>query len=181
MKNEIWKDIKGYEGFYQVSNLGNVRSIAVRRSLHGKVYIIKRIRPMTPTDNGNGYLMIQLKADNRRKPVGVHRLVAEAFLPKIPGKEVIHHKDHDGHNNSVDNLEWVTQQENIDASKHLMKKAKGRCATTNTGEKYIREKNGRYRLVIRAFGVDKGFSTIDDAIEYRESIIKANPEYFERG
>ena len=61
MIEEVWKDIEGFEGFYQISNLGRIKSIAVRRSLWGKIHIINRERLMTPYDNGNGYLMISLR------------------------------------------------------------------------------------------------------------------------
>lgn len=182
MKKETWKDIKGFEGFYQVSNMGNVRSIAVRRSIHGIVRVISRERTLSPYNNGNGYLMVQLKRNNHIVPVGVHRLVAEAFLPDhSPDKNVINHKDHDRANNNANNLEWVTQQENVDKSRHLMKRPKTKCKASNTGEKYIHNANGSYRVAIRAAGVNRTFKTLPEAIDYRDSIIDSNPGYFERG
>ena len=75
-KKEIWKDIKNYEGLYQVSNIGRVRSLYTTQ--FGVLH--KRIRILTPTDNGNGYLIISLSKNKKRKKKYIHRFVAEAFI-----------------------------------------------------------------------------------------------------
>ena len=179
---EIWKDIKGFEGFYQVSNAGDVRSIAVRRSIHGSLHIVKRIREMAPYDNGNGYLMVQLKSNNTVTPVGVHRLVAEAFVHRRgEDKVIVNHKDHNTKNNIAENLEWVTQRENVNYSKHLMRHAKSTCRATNTGEKYIRRRNGMYEVAISQIRAYKSFKSLTDAITYRDRMVEENALYFERG
>lgn len=109
---EIWVDIKGYEGYYQVSNFGRVRSLD---------------RIIIKNDNGNQYnifrrgkILHQMTASSQYKQVrlckklySVHRLVAEAFLDNLDNKPQVNHKDGNKSNNKVDNLEWVTPRENM--------------------------------------------------------------------
>lgn len=102
--NEIWKPIRGYEGFYEVSSLGNVRSLK-RATTNGKVLKQGR-RP-------NEYLKVTLCKNNNHKTRAVHRLVAEAFIPNPNNLPEVNHKDGNKRNNSVENLEWVTREENV--------------------------------------------------------------------
>lgn len=109
---EEWKDIKNYEGLYQVSNLGRVRSVDHYAS-NGKTQIlykgkIKRLQ----SNKKNDYLSVILSKNNKEKRVYIHRLVAESFIKKIDGKDEVNHIDGNKHNNIVENLEWVTSQEN---------------------------------------------------------------------
>lgn len=97
---EEWKDIKGYEGLYQVSDMGRVKSFKKEKG-----YILKT--------NGRPYPGVFLYKDSTRKRVNVHILVAEAFLDKVEGKNQINHKDANKTNNMLSNLEWSTQRENI--------------------------------------------------------------------
>ena len=101
MNKEIWKDIKGYEGLYQVSNKGNVRSLH-----YGK------IKQLSIVKRSNGYLMVSLWNKMKRKHYLVHRLVAEAFIPNPNNYPQVNHKDENPINNSVDNLEWCTSKYN---------------------------------------------------------------------
>ena len=105
MENEIWKDIEGYEGLYQVSNQGRVRSLNYRKT--GKTQVLK------PGLSGNGYLNVQLVKNNKIKHVLVHRLVALAFIPNPDNKPQINHKSEDKTLNTVENIEWATAKENI--------------------------------------------------------------------
>ncbi|HRF69797.1 MAG TPA: NUMOD4 domain-containing protein [Candidatus Pelethenecus sp.] len=97
---EVWKDTVGYEGLYLVSNLGKVYSL--RRNKVYKEFIEK-----------NGYNRISVIKNGVRKKELVHRLVAKTFIPNPQGKLCVNHKDNNRSNNKVDNLEWVTQKENI--------------------------------------------------------------------
>lgn len=169
-KTEEWRDVKGYEGFYQVSNLGRVRTISYMHCLRGRLYRIDCERLITPTDNGNGYLIIGLQKDNERKNHYVHRLVADAFLDKPDGKNYVNHIDYNKKNNNASNLEWCTQKENIDHSKPNIKMQ--RASKTKTGYRYItvRKNTGLYRVCIKKANVDKSFSKLEDAIKYRNEV-----------
>lgn len=111
---EIWIDVCGYEGFYKVSNRGNIKSLdrICGYMPSGSPRHIKG-QKIKPYDNGNGYLMVHLKRDGKRKPIGVHRLVAQTFIPNNDTTFVVNHIDYDKHNNHVNNLEWCSQRDNI--------------------------------------------------------------------
>lgn len=100
---EIWKDVKGYEGLYQVSNLGRVKSLI-------------RNKVLSPLNRQHGYQAVQLhgKGGNARgfKSFSIHRLVAEAFIPNPENKPEVNHINEDKSDNRVENLEWMTHQEN---------------------------------------------------------------------
>ena len=109
---EVWKPIEGYEGLYEVSSLGNVRSLDRRvKGKDGK--IIRHIGLTLKPSSCRGYLHVILNKDGHFKACTVHRLVANAFIPNADNKPQINHIDGDKANNRVDNLEWVTQSENI--------------------------------------------------------------------
>ena len=103
---EIWKDIEGYEGLYQVSNLGKIRSF-IKCNAHPNVpRIIKAYK------HNSGYLRVDLTRDKNTQQYLLHRLVADAFIPKQESKPCINHIDGNKQNNAADNLEWVTYSEN---------------------------------------------------------------------
>lgn len=102
---EIWKPVEGYEGIYEVSNFGRVKSLNYHRE--GIVKILK------PQKDGSGYLQVQLWRNGKMKAFKVHRLVAEAFLPNPLGLPEINHKDEDKTNNIVSNLEWASRWDNM--------------------------------------------------------------------
>ena len=104
-KNEIWKDIPGYEGYYQISNFGRIKSLARGKRFNEKIRVMRR--------QNNGYLYAVLSANNKRKTVRPHRLVALCFLENTHKRKTVNHKDFNKSNNHVDNLEWNTIQENI--------------------------------------------------------------------
>lgn len=113
---EIWKSVKKFEGLYEVSNFGNVRSVDRvivdhnnNRCLHYKGKLLK------PLNNGNGYLIVQLRKNGKRYVKYIHRIVAETFIGKI-GDNDINHKDFNRSNNCVTNLEICTRKENINYS-----------------------------------------------------------------
>ncbi len=108
---EIYKDIKGYEGLYQISNLGNIRSLD-RQSWNGNSYFTLKGKQLKPANNGHGYLWVYLSKDGKTKYNYIHRLVAEAFIENPENKPCVNHIDFDRQNNCVENLEWVTYTEN---------------------------------------------------------------------
>lgn len=111
---EIWKDIPQYEGMYQASNLGNIKSLK-RKKWNGFDYqeVIEKILSQKLHE---GYKYVNLCKKGEQKLIGVHRLVALAFLNNPDNKKYVHHKDNNPQNNNVDNLEWCTQKENISYS-----------------------------------------------------------------
>ena len=108
MVDEIWKDIKDYEGLYQVSNLGRIRSLdrLVKHAFKGYSRLKGKIKPCRK--NTHGYLNINLCKDGKAKTLLIHRLVAQAFLPNPDNLPEVNHKDENKENNRVDNLEWCT-------------------------------------------------------------------------
>lgn len=108
--DEVWKPIKGYEGCYEISNLGRVKSLA-RKVKSGR--ITKEII-LVPIRNSHGYLQVDLCLNGKMKHHKIHRLVAEAFIPQNnETKETVNHKDYNKSNNRVDNLEWLSNRENV--------------------------------------------------------------------
>lgn len=148
---EIWKDIEGYEGLYQVSNLGRVKSLERYRKNHNKLQKIEEKIKKTRQDK-QGYLLVDLYKNNKIKTVRVHRLVAKAFIENIDNKETVNHIDGNKHNNRIDNLEWCTfkeqnkhlylnelkPKESIDKAIKAMNKVNSKkVMCLNTGEIYI--------------------------------------------
>lgn len=121
---ELWKDIPDYPG-YQASNIGRIRS--KDRVVH---YSDGRNRKykgtvLRPRANGLGYLEVYpgFAPNGRRNTVGVHRLIAMAHIPNPEEKPFINHKDGNPGNNNINNLEWVTPQENSQHAKYVLKNA----------------------------------------------------------
>lgn len=111
--DEIWKDVKGYEGLYQVSNLGRIKSLDrhfIRSNNKSFTYKGKILKGSLDT---KGYIQIELKGNGQRDIRALHRLIAIAFIPNPENKPQIDHLDGNKTNNKVTNLEWVTCRENI--------------------------------------------------------------------
>lgn len=115
---EIWKDINGFEGIYQVSNLGRVKSLKRKIGTQGKVIEINREKIMKGRIDLVGYLKVVLRKDGYGYEKQIHRLVLEAFKPETNNSLVVNHIDGVKNNNNLDNLEWCTQKENL---KHASK------------------------------------------------------------
>lgn len=110
---EIWKDIKGYEGIYQVSNMGKIKSVE-RYMLNrwGNGFKRWREKIKKQTLSKNGYYTVILSTNGNYKTYFTHRLVAEAFIPNPENKPCIDHINTDRTDNRVENLRWVTHKEN---------------------------------------------------------------------
>lgn len=103
-REEVWKDIRGFEGSYQVSNKGRIKSVVRKNRLSEKIlspYITKR-----------GYLEVKLCLGGVTFPLSIHRAVAECFIPNPYNLPQVNHKDEDKKNNNADNLEWCTNEYN---------------------------------------------------------------------
>lgn len=179
---EVWKQIPGYENKYEVSNLGNVRSVTrvvYQKDSHGGM-MEKRYagKPVAQTDNGNGYMIVSLSNFGRKNHY-VHRLVAEAFVANPSGFPVVNHLDYDRTNNSASNLEWTTAAENTQYSAKRMRHPRDNCRKSCTGEKYITMRNNKFRISISHGGVsiDKTFKTLAEAISKRNEVL-SREKYF---
>ncbi len=133
LPKQIWKDIPGYEGKYQVSNTGRVRSLNYNGT--GKTKVMK------PSTNKLGYKRINLCKDGKKKKYSVHRLVALTFIPNPNNYPIINHKDENPSNNYYKNLEWCTYEYNNNYGtkrEKLSKAGKGRTAW-NKGLRYTKQ------------------------------------------
>jgi hypothetical protein len=172
---EIWKDIKGYEGIYQVSNHGRVRSLDrsfIRKdgricSAKGKI-----IKPCMNQKN-SGYLHLLLHNNGKTETFYIHRLVAVHFVPNPNGYSTVNHKDFDRKNNLAENLEWCMQKDNVLHDSERMRKEKTVCKPSRTGEKYIRKVGNKYYLNIRrSINVSKSFDSLAEAVNFRNEVLK---------
>ena len=138
---EVWRDVRGYEGLYQVSNLGNVKHLSYVQdcmSVNNVHYV--RVKPehlLKPAPmrkkNGVGYLGVSLHKFGKQRTVAVHRMVAEAFIPNSENKPQVNHKDENKWNNTVTNLEWCDCSYNVNYGS-----ANRRRSLTMTGVKKAR-------------------------------------------
>lgn len=108
---ERWKEIKDYEGKYEVSDFGRIRSLS--RSLPTNYNQVIPERILKPVFHTLGYCSVLLQVDGLVKRANIHRLVALAFIPNPENKPQVNHKDGNKANNQVSNLEWVTHRENM--------------------------------------------------------------------
>ena len=108
---EIWKDIEGYEGLYQVSNLGKIKSIQYLNRVNNKSYPRNKILKIII--NEKGYLKVDLYKLKKKKRFRIHRLVAQAFIPNPNNFPEINHINGNKQDNSINNLEWCTHSYNM--------------------------------------------------------------------
>ena len=163
---EIFKDVKGYEGLYKVSNLGNVKSLAKMQS-NGKGNYYRQEIILKACDAGNGYFFVILYKDKRKNIKRVHQLVAESFLNHTSKghKIVINHIDLNKKNNKVENLEIVTQRENANM-KHLKSSSK------YTGVSWNKARS-KWFSCIRINGKNKHLGVFTDELKASEAYQKA--------
>ena len=152
MEKEIWKDVLDYEGGYQVSNLGNVKSLKLNKE-----------KILKPGIDSHGYLRVDLFYKGKRKTIKVHQLVAMAFLNHTPDgttKIVTDHIDNNPLNNRLENLQLISQRENLSKDKNGTSKY--------TGVSWDKERN-KWRSEIRINGKIKylgRFNSEEEASEY---------------
>lgn len=165
---EVWKDIQGYEGLYQVSNLGRVKSLGrfIDRLVYGNYWQEEKI--LKPNKTKYGYLIVELRKNKKPKSFLVHRLVAITFIPNSENKPEVDHINADKTNNSVNNLRWVTAKENVRNPlnmMHLIGKNHpmfGKKHSEETKEKIRGANNPRARKV-KNIETKEIFDTVTDA------------------
>lgn len=118
---EIWKDICGYEGIYQVSNYGRIKALSLKVYSNNKLLYIKKEKILSLRTEKHGYQSISLHKNNTSKRLLVHRLVAEAFIPNPENKTEVNHINGIKADNNVENLEWCTHSENVLHSYRVLK------------------------------------------------------------
>ena len=123
---EIWKDIKGYEGYYQVSNYGRVKSLDryVNHNTRKSIFLRKG-KILKPYKNNTGYLQVTLRINNKNNMFLLHRLIYQAFIDRLLPNLQIDHIDNNPLNNCIDNLQQVTNRENCSKDKKGVSKYTG--------------------------------------------------------
>ena len=141
---EEWRSIEGYEGLYEVSSYGRVRSL----DRYDNRNYFRKGKVLSPGKTPNGYLVVVLSCNEKQKTITVHRLVAQAFIPNPDNLLEVNHKDEDKTNNSVDNLEWCDHSYNNNYGSRMDKVRKtkelsgywtGVSKTKDYHKKYIKE------------------------------------------
>src|SRR5687768_11205255 len=113
MEEEIWKDVIGYEGSYQVSSIGRVRSLTRKVNAKNGSKMTKEGRLLNPGINSKGYRLLTLQINGVWKSVKLHRLVCSHFKPNDKNLPEINHIDGDKLNNHINNLEWCDRRHNM--------------------------------------------------------------------
>lgn len=116
---EIFKDVENYEGYYQISNLGRIKSLQRFAKNHSGFKKVLKERYLNPIIGKTGYYVVSFKKDGIKKTFKVHRLIAIAFIDKVEGKEFINHKNGIKTDNRIENLEWCTILENNRHSREI--------------------------------------------------------------
>jgi hypothetical protein len=111
MENEIWLPIKGFEGIYEISSLGRVKRLSYFKKIGNSAFQPCPERILKTSDDGHGYLKYELCYNSKRTFYKLHSLVAIHFIDNPENKKTVNHKDGDKRNNSINNLEWATQDE----------------------------------------------------------------------
>lgn len=122
--SEQWKDIKGYEGLYQVSNMGMVRSLSCVQRMKNGVERTRAGKTLTQSESTDGYYVVDLSKDGKRRTCKVHRLVADAFCPNSLNLPVVNHKNENKHDNRASNLEWCSIRYNLKVGTVQQRRAK---------------------------------------------------------
>lgn len=173
---EQWKDIEGYEGLYQVSSLGRIKSLKAWRGNKYKSLYINVEKIIKLSKEKSGYLKVVLHNKNKKQNKRVHRLVAEAFIPNPYNYKCINHKDCNKENNNIDNLEWCTQRYNV---VHAINNDLRKFEYKGKNAKYINydKRNGDFyvNISMNSKKIHLGtFKTIDEAKYVRNMFLKNN-------
>lgn len=164
--SEIWLDIKGYEGHYQVSSFGRVKSLARVVECRKDVFVNKKEKFLSDWDCGKGYRKVKLSKDGIEKSIRVHRLVAKTFLSNPEAKSEVNHINGIKNDNRLENLDWCTSSENTIHA--LNNKLKISQKGSEHGMSKLTENDV---LEIRKIGRSKGLKEVSKIFNVSESLI----------
>ena len=166
MLNEVWKDVKGYEGFYQVSNIGRVKALPRERVNYRGGKWIQPEQIMATTINRDGYECVSLSMPgHKRKTEKIHRLVAIAFIGNPKKLPEVNHKNCIRHDNRVENLEWISREDNNAYTSKMKHKSNKQIKCIESGEIFATsteasKKNGGDSANIRKSARNNGRSSV---------------------
>ena len=161
MKKEVWKDIPGYDGIYQASELGNIRSLRFRK-----------IRILKPGITNKGYYIVKLFKNGKPKGFGVHALVAMSFLEHAPDRynKIIDHIDSNPANNCIENLRVITSRENCSKERTIRSGLPVGVSLSPSGKKYLANiRSGKDRVYLGSY-----LSQKEAAQAYQTALKKIN-------
>ena len=159
-EGEVWKDVVGYEGLYQVSNYGRLKSLTRRCRIPSNKFISVPCERILVSDIINGYCKIHICKNGKAHKTSIHRLEMLAFVPNVDNKPCIDHIDGNRENNCLYNLRWCTVKENMNnvvttkkislnrKGKTMAQKTKNKIARTNIG-KTMGSENGKSKPVVQ--------------------------------
>lgn len=168
LPNEEWRDIVGYEGLYQVSNMGRVKGLS-RVSNFGKRVKRIPIRILKPTISKRGYYVVGLSKDGKTKNHTIHRILMTSFVPNPENKRAIDHIDTNKLNNSLDNLRWCTDKENSNNEK-TKEKNRNNCFRMWKNGLFDNRNNTHYRKVAQYTKDGEYIKTWDSIIEVEKAL-----------
>ena len=153
MENEIWKPVKNYEGYYEVSSYGRVKSLdriinysdGVKHLHKGRI-----LKPYKDARENKGYLRVELKKDGIFKKFAIHRLVAQAFIQNPSNLPEVNHKDEVKTNNRVSNLEWCDGKYNVNYGTAIQRRAEKRSMSVLQIDKETNEIVAEYPSTMEA-------------------------------
>ena len=162
---EIWKDVPGFEGYYKISSLGQVKSLDRKVKLAKDKWRISHGKIIKPYKNNHGYIIYNLCKENRVHKLLLHRLLAESFIPNINNYPEIDHIDGNPSNNALCNLRWVTHKENSNTEIR-----KHRLSISHKGDKNVRwGKFGKDNPCSKKIGCYKNGILIHEYESYSEA------------
>lgn len=150
---EIWKDVVGFEGYYQVSNTGHIKSLDRKNCRNKTNSTIRKGRILKPALNKKGYLTVVLTVNAVNHTKILHRLIAAAFIENPDGKATVNHKNGIKTDNNIDNLEWATNRENYDHA----------VMNGLHDNRFKRLQDNRRKVVITKEGIKEEFESIKEA------------------
>lgn len=173
LPNEIWKDIEGYEGLYQISNLGRVKALSVTTKFGERIKVYPE-RLKSTNANKMGYPSVMLSKNGKDKLCTLHRLLAKAFIPNPENKPEIDHINRDRSDFRLENLRWVTHKENYRLNEHTLRKmSESRIKALANGAKTIAYEK-RFKIAVDQFDLDGNYIATFPSMNAASKVARAD-------